>query len=434
MPVYRVEVKWDDVVVTGSVGDVFSTTEAVIGWRCDDAVTSYAMIAGIQHNSFGGGPTNEWQAYFQPRFDAVVSPFDSDPVDNGSGPITWEEADGGNGSAYFIGGLMAIEKDTEVETITWTSPLGSVTIAWADLSPVPDASPLYVGAMGHRFSREGAGDPTDEKVRWLDFHAYEGDEETPYHGADLTTDDPGSWGLWQDENLDSGIKMVTDNQQLSNGYQTKFSWTLADETPDFRERLSGEYRGWTGALTDYAVDMTRAEELPLLFRAAVHLYQPHKVRSYRSYDGGQSWKHVVVYEEAGKTWRSPSITWGNGRLMVVWRDHGSSAILQATSHDGGADWEVPITLPYTGTFPRHIMHPPLGLYLYFFFDGTTLKVARSSDAGNTFWDASPVTVETGLAAQQIDAEFAYDGSVLVSYFVGGAWTQKRSYDAGASWS
>lgn len=427
MTVYRAEVKWTDVVVTGVVGDVFNTTTAAIAWTCREDTIGYGMIAGIQHHSFGAGPTDEWRAFFSFMYNHS-SPFEGTLVDF----IT--EADGANGAGYFTGGLMSIEKDTVSETVTWSCPLGSVTKTFAELDalgPLPDDSPLLVAGMGHQLIR--VSDPTDEKVRWLDFHVYQGDEDTPYHGADLTSADPGVWSAWiWDSGFDgSGIEMVDDDQQLSNGYQTRYSWTATDDVPDFRQTGSRETRGWNQPLTETGVDLTRAEPLSQVFAALVLLYQPHRLRSRRSYDGGRNWETGIIHEQTGVEMERPSISWWNGKLIAVWNQ--GTDILQAVSYTTAREWEVPTTLPYTGTFPRHIVYPGLGLYLYFFFDATTLKVVRSSDAGTTFWDAAPITVETGINAQQIDAEVAYDGSILVTYFDGGAWTQKRSFNGGLNW-
>jgi len=426
MTVWRAEVKFSDVTIVGAVGaDQFNTTNAFIYFQAEDDITQYNLSLGIQFNSYGGGPTTEWQA-------VMNALYDGSDVWDGTTMDTIEEADGANGAGFTTGGMLAIEKDTVGETVSWISPLGTITKTFADLAavgPTPDSSPLRVEGMGHQFGRLGGTDPESESVRWHDMWSIVEDEV--WHGADLTADDPGDWTAWfHDPVFSSGaLEMVDGDTQLTNGYQSKYQWTAADDPRNTRDR---ENRFLQGSITDHAVDLTRADERPLIFAALVLLYQQHRMRYRRSYDGGRNWETGVVYEEVGEVMSRPSITWWNGRLVVLFaRD---MDILQATSFNAALEWEMPITLPYTGTFPRHIVHPRMGVYLYFYFDGTTLKVARSSDFGHNFWDASPITITAGLSAQQIDAELAFDDSIIVTYFNGGAWEQKRSWDLGTTWS
>jgi hypothetical protein len=251
----------------------------------------------------------------------------------------------------------------------------------------------------------------------------------------MTAVDPGTWGLWQDRSPGSspvgsqaGPTQTTENAQLSNGYLTRFRYNTADGVRDFYAR---ELRALETPIGTGAVDMARAVEHSLVLQAGVLPYRTHRVRWRRSHESGRTWEAGTVYEETGKQMEWPSVSYKDGRLTVFWSYDGN--VYRSFSLSVGEEWSTPVLLPYSGDYPRHIMEPLHGLLLYFFFDGTTIKVARSTDNGETFIDDAPVTVETGLTPQQIDAEFAFDGSVLVSFFDAGAWTQRRSYDSGLTW-
>lgn len=430
MPLFRAEVKWTDVAVIGgtftaSAGD---SVQAGIYFQAREiGVTNYNMHLGIQWNSFGAGPTFEHQTFCQPL-------YNHSDVWGGTAITLLEEADGENGAIYKAGGTLAIEKDTVAETVTWITPLGDVVQTYDDLEaigPRPTNAPLLAWGMGHRFNRSGA-DGDSEKVRWLDFYAYQDDEII--QGAALTIADPGIWTAWLGDTAfgGSGTICVDENTQLANGYQTKYRFNTVDEPPT-RKFGNRAARFWDQLETATGIDLVAGPEIVRLFRVGARPYQPQRLTAWTSYDGGRVWSATVLYEAAGEVFTSPSLTWRDGRLMAVWKN-ATNDLFQATSWTGGLEWEMPITLPYTGTFPRHIVNPRTGLYLYFFFDGTTLKVARSSDFGHTFWDASPITITGGLTAQQIDAEVAFDESIIVTYFNGGAWEQMRSWDGGLSWS
>ncbi|HEY9016519.1 MAG TPA: hypothetical protein VIM84_15800 [Gemmatimonadales bacterium] len=428
--IFRAEVSWDNALtVGGTLGPFFGdSVRAALYFEAKDAFFGYGIGVHLNWHSFGGGPTYEYQTVFEPLFQDAQSGTVMDwlPLDDGMGGfIRFTEADGQNGAAYS-GGTLAIEKDTEAETIRWSTPLGSTIVNWADLGSV-EGSPLLANQMGHQFDRAG-GDGESEEAQWYDFFSKQDGEI--FHGAELSTADPGVWGFWLPDTTygGSGSLCLTDNVQLTNRYQTKFMFHTVD---GLRKTGNRELRSWAGTFVNRGVDLTQSLEQSVIWRAASQPYKAYRVRWGRTHDQGRHWDTGTIYEEVGKVFSSPSLTFWMGRLIAVWSD--GSTIYQAQSYAGGQEWEVPLTLPYTGTNPRHIVEWRTGLFLYFFFDGADLKVARSTDYGHTFIDAAPVLVEASVGAQQIDAEFAFDNSCLVTYFISGAWTQKRSYDMGASW-
>jgi hypothetical protein len=177
--------------------------------------------------------------------------------------------------------------------------------------------------------------------------------------------------------------------------------------------------------------MARSEEHGGLWQAAVMPFMPYQIRWRRSFIHGVQWTGGVIYQQDGDQFRYPSISYLSGNLLVFWEQDG--LCYRSHSEDAGENWSDPMVLAYSGTFPRHIIHPHHPFLLYFFFDSAILKVARSFDSGLTWIDAAPITIETGLTPQQVDAEWSNDGSVLVSWFNGGVWNQARSRDTGLTW-
>lgn len=436
MPLYRAEVSVDDIDVIGPApsSDPSFLTRAALWFAVFDRFNRYGLGFRVQWNSFGGGPTFEYQSASEGYFRASggLDPWDWDLVPGTS----LEEADGLNGSAYFAGGTLAIEKDTEAETVTFITPLGSVTKTWAELEAlglglqIIDASPLQAAGMGHQFDKAG-GDPQLEEAHWFDFFSSQDGEV--FHGHELSASDPGVWTFWIEDPVygGSGTYPETDNVQEANRYQTQHSWTLADDTPDFRQDGAREIRYWDGDLFNRGVDFVDGPDHLTIWRAGAQPYKPHVLRWGRTHDHGRRWTGGTIVEEVGKTWSSPSLTYWNGRLNVVWTD--GTDFYQSFSITGGQTWSEPVTLPFTGTHPRHIRERTSGFACYFFFDGADLMVARSTDDGATFLDAAPIEVYASAGAQQIDAEFAFDGSVFVGFFESGAWRQRRSRNLGLTW-
>lgn len=452
MAIYRAEATLLDVEVEGGVfdGTLFGHSAGEVYLLARHATPTPASGRGFGllfdwgwENIGGLGPAN-WVLRTEMAPTDTNSTFGNDfygdqeieDPDNPGTPLVLTGTDTAQ-TTYKGGGTIAIEKDTEAETISWISPAGTITLTFAEVlaasggSFEPDA-PLLVQAMGHGFLRTG-GDGEYEQARWTNVRTLKDDEE--FHGHAMTAADPGTWGLWLDRSplstpvgSQAGPTQVTENAQLVNGYLTRFRYNTADGSRDFYAR---ELRELQTPIGTGAVDMTRAREHSLLFQTGVYPYRTHRLRWARTHQSGREWEEGTIYEESGKQMEWPSISYKDGRLNVFFAYDGD--VYRAFSLSGGEEWSVPTLLPYSGDYPRHIMEPLHGLLLYFFFDGTTIKVARSTDHGETFIDAAPLTVETGITPQQIDAEFAFDGSILVSYFDAGAWTQLRSYDSGATW-
>ncbi len=90
-------------------------------------------------------------------------------------------------------------------------------------------------------------------------------------------------------------------------------------------------------------------------------------------------------------------------------------------------------ISFAGTNPRRLIDPDGGPTLLFFItSGGDLQAALTYDGGASY--LGPFTVVADVGAQQIDAEWAPDGSIVLTYSTGGFWRQKRSRDQGRSWT
>lgn len=434
MPIYRAEVTLSAVdVVGGTYGSFFthSIGEAWMGAR--DPTNPGGRTFGIYYG-YGASdlrtamvPTDSDSSTGNVFADGVII----DPDTSSSYGIADTDTDQ---ETYKAGGTLAIEKDTDAETITFICPFGSIVIPFADFTGTIDPDlPIAAVKMGHGFIHWGT-DGSYEEARWTELRSYvDGDE---FLGHALTSADPGTWGFWNDVSPSiappggstAGPPAVTENTQLLGGYKTRFRYNTADGVIQTHSRESRTLTTTEGAS---GIDTCRPREHPMLFQAAVMPFKSKTLSCRKTFIHGYVWERTTIYEEAGKVMESPSISYKGGVLNVFWTYDG--VCYRSHSEDAGEHWTAPVTLAYSGSFPRHIVHPHHPFLLYFFFDGATLKVARSFDSGASFIDAAPIQIESGLIAQQIDAEWSHDGSVLVSYFNAGVWTQKRSRDQGLTW-
>jgi hypothetical protein len=94
---------------------------------------------------------------------------------------------------------------------------------------------------------------------------------------------------------------------------------------------------------------------------------------------------------------------------------------------------MPTTLPFAGTNPRKVIDRQGFGAWYFVFQSAGLQCYISSDNNATFDGPFLVVASPPAIAQQIDAEFVPNGSLLVSIFIAGVLSQFRSNDLGRSW-
>jgi len=405
-------------------------------WRADYAVTP--TLNNVIPIPPGTPSVLQSQSALQYR--SQILPVDTDP-----NPYTWSVQEvapftvTGTG-AYTGGGQIQVTKDLNAGTIAVTTPVGTGTQFLSTNDPfransAVNPTPLYPLGIAMFVIIPNvapyAPEITDSQVQYHDLTARKNGVIT--YQLPMTTIDPGIWGATNGETDLGGSTPGTDWTEAQLGA----AWQFAVDT------VVGTYPAWsvenlwrllaTTPSPDHSTDMdTRRHDV--VWRAGTEIRDATTLLVQRTFDNGHSWEAWTVFQDDTVTISSPTITWYNERLYVTFFD--GTFIRETRSLDGGRSWTtVPTTIPFTGTNPRRVVDRTGGGAYYFFFSGmsgTDLVVAITYDNAATW--IGPNTIATLVDPQQLDAEFMPDGSLVVSLFVAGVWTQYRSRDLGISWS
>ncbi len=336
--------------------------------------------------------------------------------------------------------ILSITKDYDGDLMTFVGPLGTQTVALTAIDALPGGPFAYHNTTPmrprgysewHRHPTSNFGNPPYDLTDTVSYYDLIGKENgVAYDTTALSTGDPGNWyplatsyfveGTGTFNN--PGLPPLWTFSQLATRQKYEGAWLAANEpvwdhfyiTRRRMPLMSG-------------TDMATAHESGVLWRTSA---DGGMVLIERSFDNAHSWEMFLVFADSAVTNSSPTVNWYNHRLAVTWYD--GTNIKEAHSLNGGATWGMPVTLPFTGTNPRRLTENNGGGSYYFYFDaGPNLLVSITYDNGGSY--DGPFTVAAGLTAQQVDADFSPDGSIVVSYFVAGVWTQKRSRDLGRTW-
>jgi hypothetical protein len=343
-------------------------------------------------------------------------------------------------TALNAGGTLSIQKDYDANLMTFSGPLGTQSVALTALDGLPSVPTTYYNTTPMRargyseyinFSTPSVAYPAYDIHHGNRWYSLIGRQNgTIYDQVALTPADPGTWWPLNNINFIEGVGSIDEGtvpwwqfNQLPARQEILVN-VLAASLPDWRIATVWKRRG----LAQSATDMDAAPEHGVLWRASAG---GAMVMVERSFDNGHSWDMFTVFADATTTNSSPTVNWYNHRLAVTWYD--GTNIREAHSLNGGQTWGMPITIPYTGTYPRRVTDRTGGGSFYFYFDVTNhLLVVVTYDQGASY--LGPYTVASGVTPQQMDAEFAPDGSLVASLFMGTTWTQYRSRDLGVSWS
>jgi hypothetical protein len=448
---WRAEISWDGIIATPppdpalTAGDLISSPQKFMATSLafmvgDGAANFWVATAGLGADISGGAA--EFQAQFNLVQKANKPPFFLDDPD----PFIWgafwtstglNQPAGSAGAAYFAGGQLVVEKDFLNNKITLITPIGNIvrTLNEHDVGTINSGlndTPLFPKGMGLQYSipQDGVHSPVNIDTRAQFFNMYQLRNGIIRAGNTLHSDDP---GIWQPTIYDIntvaapfGPFYLTETQAPSRyvleGIISAGSYPASMEFDIYR---------FAGAQppVDNGTDMETG--LGVLWKGGPSENDGSTMRVARSFDNAHTWDAVTAFSDITTSNNSPTLTWYNDRLYLTWHD--GSFIRQSRSQDGGHTWEMPTTIPFVGTNPRRVIDRTGGGSYYFYFNGAgDLLVVITFDSGATY--EGPFTVAAAVGAQQIDAEFAPDGSIVVSLFVAAVWTQYRSRTLGHTWS
>lgn len=355
-----------------------------------------------------------------------------------------------SGTSFSAGGTLAITKDFGGSTLTFSTPLGDMTVDFAWLTDqghgtaydyTPLDTPLLAGGIAHGLAYSDSVPQNSETTRWFDFYTRKNGTITS--GAALSAADPINWNA----SLRTGIRGVSFNapeEDISSRYWTDASTgnpyvpeDNAQETTRYRTRClatagtidAGALYTLRASYGQPGLDLAEMPEHNIAWGA----WTPpacNCVNVRRSNDSGQTWTETVA---VSGTFTSPSLAISGGVVYLAYYDPALPGTLLTLSHDEGNTWSTPVSISIAGSNPRLVMAE--SVMFFFSISGGNIVLQRSMDMGSTLFDGSPITVASSVPAQDFGAVFAADRTVLVAYADSlGNWVTRISYDFGLSWS
>lgn len=378
-------------------------------------------------------------------------------VDADIDPWTWFAGGASTSSAgvaaYLAGGTLSILKNFGANLITVSSPCGAVSVAldaddfFRTNSGLND-TPLYPGGFGFSYIFDNVTNPPVTSTVQASFFNFLAQKDgITVFAIPLSAADPGTWFVFNDYLFDNtlggeeyvnGIGLTGIGNPIAAAQTTlryvltaslssgpPFGSTPAQTTEDFWKTY-----GLNPPLSN-DTDMDAAPEHGIVWRAGPDVRDGSTMLVQRTFNNAGSWETWTAFQDDTTSNSSPTVTWYNQALYLTWFD--GTNIQEVRSMDGGQNWNMPTTIPFTGTNPRRVIDRTGGPSLYFFFDASNhLQVVATYDSGASY--EGPFTVASSVSPQQIDAEFMPDGSIVVSINVLGALTQFRSRDLAHTWS
>lgn len=336
---------------------------------------------------------------------------------------------------------LSITKDYDADLMTFTGPLGVSTVALSALDALPggpygyfNTTPLRPRGFAQRLQLpEPTGfDPAydvDDQVKWYDLIGRQ--NGTPYDTVALSSADPGNW--WPINSLafspitgtfDPGLAPWWTYTQEALRERVR-AQVFAAAFPEWRQFITWKRR--RPVMAANPLDLTVMPEHDALF--ALWESMPGEATVRRSHTDARTWKDLPL--ESGTPTESPSIQCFAGQVWVCYYD--GSQIVTQVSKDLGLSWSVAVPVSFAGTNPRLVISPE-GMFFFFYFDGTTLALRRSTDYGASFLGLTPIPITLALTPQDFGAVWAADRRLVVSYINAGNWESKYSLDLGSSWA
>lgn len=386
-------------------------------------------------NSYG--PV-EWETVVNTRTGATITLF------NELGAlITLDshlEGTGQDGAGFRDPGVLQIEKNGDLGTFTFRTPLGNFGGTLASIGE-DTTTPLRVEEIGVLLIAPSPAPSPDPDismaVRWTSF--WSSADGVRFRGAAMTTLQPGTWGAFiNPTTVGDGDFPFTANQEAGY-YFTELSHTEGDGLDGVRDIRRRPWNG--GDAFDFftrELDQTWAPEHGIVWRLFSTSREPETLFVERSFDNGETWEQFVVDSEPANFPRNPNIVWFAGELYAIWTVE--SLILLSRSEDFGRNWSEPepkLAFASLADNPRlRVCVDPKHGTLYFFMRNldSELILHRSFDRAVTFRDDPTAVLVFGDCQDfPIDAFAAQDHSIRVRYISGDNRHADVSIDHGSNW-
>jgi hypothetical protein len=354
----------------------------------------------------------------------------------------------GTAADFLVGGTLVIEKDEAADQVRFTTPVGNYTNALSTLT-MQNANAMYGEDL---YTHETVNQSLAGTTVVIDafFRAFWTAKNGIHErGASLAAVQPGVWtdATWAYV-AGENIAPKTQTQQ-TNEDEIRLAWN--DTLGIGRTRVN---RHWTGgntiALFERELDMEKAPEHGIIFRAFAYSATPDILRLQKSFDSANAaavptWSESVIRSGATlipgqpEVVHSPNIAWFGGKLYAVWGD--GENIVQTRSFDLGETWEQLLSIILKSgsdraEWPRFIVSREHGLAFYFYRRSASgnLLLRRSGDFGLTFTEVAPLVVFAGIDDEPFDAFITADGFLRVRFHAGGFLNSYYSADLGVDWT
>lgn len=460
MSIWKAEVSFDGVSVSptpdptlttivpaGAGKNVFEAFSAVM--IADDVGNRWSITFGMTAALDAGGHAEAHARYTlvyhrtKPAFDDGPNPFGWKGY---TVPAVLDDPQGAAGSGYFRGGKVSLIKNFATNSVTMVTPIGSISRTLDEndgflVNSAKNDTQLSHFGQGVQMSwaRDGVHSPAnfDAFIQFYDAKIIK--DGALFTDIPMSAAQPGLFVFQNGELIDNtGASSVLFPpyspyffiNQLAT--RSQFHSTLSAASYPTNFQAADMYRT-IGVQTPIVVgiDMDLDTARGIVWRAGPDPFDRTSMLVQRTFDNAHSWQQFTAFTNPTALNSSPTVDWYNERLYLTWHD--GANIRNIRSLTGGQTWEMPTTIPFVGTNPRRLIDRTGGPALYFYFNaGGDLLNVVTYDNGASY--LGPFTIALGIGAQQIDAEFVPDGSIVVSAFVSGVWTQYRSRDLGRTWA
>jgi hypothetical protein len=300
-------------------------------------------------SNFAGGAlnsqANDWWGE-PPHWFYILS-----PLGGGGSPQNLTAAD--NGAAWIAGGTLSITKDFGGNLITFTTPLGSMTIPLSTFTstqpgpPSPDAGPFVAQWMGHGLATVSAppGFGAFDTERWSNFYTYKNGVLQPAQSTALTMADPGTWVAGWDQfefEYPPGLGFfgthITNDFQDTGNYKTE---CLEPSNPLQGNGMteSRQFFGPTTPTPSILLDLITMKTGGRSVYARVEPSTPNAVDVGYSDSLGHVWNPQNVGQVVGRVYSSPSLSENpDGTLNLFVYDATPAVTRWFKSYDFAQSW------------------------------------------------------------------------------------------------